>query len=236
MSSTKKKPTGKLGTQLRGKLQGDYSARGKAKYSLWYHYSPKARGDVVLHGDPQYYHFILLESDPDVVNINYGIQQAAIRIVGEELGRIVNAEVQMSDGSVVWRCVRSEEKESLANKAANLELLISQGVHKELPRRVEIFTSSEITANSVRIQNWNRLVPYLAQARAWPLHEFGNEVATLLHTRDEVALPEVTALAEPGLEALYIAALLQGVTFGRFRSNLNEQPWGVSSRFWVAAS
>ncbi len=236
MSARPKKPSGKLGTQLRGKLQKDYLVRGKTRYSLWYAYSPKARADVVLHGDVQYYHFLLVESDPEVASANYDVQQHARRIVGEELGRVVNVEIRMADGTVVWRCVRAEEKDFLATAVANLQLLIDQRVHKELPQRAEVFTGTEITANPVRIQNWNRLLPYLGQARAWPLHEFGNEVATLLHTHDEVALSEVTALAEPGLEALYVAALIHGIQLGRFRSNVNEKPWGQGSRFWVARS
>lgn len=230
------KPAGRLGTQLRGKLHGDYAARGKALYSLWYAFSHKGRADVVLHGDPQYYHFLLVESDPEVASVNYDVREHAQRIVGEELGRLVNAELRMADGSVVWRCVRAEEKASLATQLANMQLLIERRVHKELPARIEVLTSPEITANPLRIQNWNRLLPYLAQARAWPLHDFGNDVATLLHTRDEVALCDVIALAEPGLEALYIAALLHGVQFGRYRSNLNETPWGLGSRFWRTQS
>jgi len=233
MSTHKKGPTGRLGTQLRGKLQKAYSARGKTRYSLWYAYSSKGRADVVLHGDTQYYHFLLVESDPEVATANYDVQQHAARIVGDELGLLVNVELRMTDGSVVWRCVRAEGNESLATQIANLQLLIDQRVHKELPQRVEVLTTPEITANSVRIQNWNRLLPYLAQARAWPLHEFGNEVATLLHTRAEVALCDVIAMSGPGQEALYIAALLHGVQFGRYRSNLNERPWGQGSRFWV---
>jgi hypothetical protein len=227
-----KKPSGRLGTQLRGKLQKDYATRGKTRYSLWYAYSAKGRADVVLHGDSQYYHFLLVESDPEVASVTYDVQEHAARVVGEELGQLVNAELRMADGSVVWRCVRADEKASLATKVGNLQLLIDRRAHKELPARVEVLTAAEITANPVRMQNWNRLLPYLAQARAWPLHECGNDVATLLHTRDEVALCDVTALAEPGHEALYIAALLHGVQFGRYHSNLNEKPWGLGSRFW----
>ena len=234
MSASKKKPTGKLGTQLRGKLQKDYVARGKALYSLWYAYSPKAQADVVLHGDPQYYHFLLVESDPEVASVDYAVQQRAMRIAGDELGQIVNVEIRLADGSVVWRCVRASSNDSLTAKVANLQVLIDQRVHQELPKRIEVLTGPDTTVNPVRIQNWNRLLPYLAQARAWPLHEFGNEVATLLHTHDEVALCDVTALAEPGREALYIAALLHGVQFGLFRSNLDEKPWGLGSRFWVS--
>jgi len=97
-----------------------------------------------------------------------------------------------------------------------------------------VVSGEDTTAQPMRLQNWNRLIPYLAQARDWPLNEFGNGVATLLHTCQEVALSDVTALAEPGQEALYIAALLRGVQFGLFQSNLNETPWGLRSRFWRA--
>ncbi|QPF73983.1 hypothetical protein G8A07_14370 [Roseateles sp. DAIF2] len=237
MSGTRKplkKATGRLGTQLRGKLQDDYAGRGKSKYRLWYAYSSKAQADVLLHGDPRYFHFLLVESDPDVKTANYNVQARAMQIAGEELGQIVDAELHMADNSVVWRCVRAEETSSVATKVDHLHLLVGQRVHRDLPSRVEVLTAAEITSNPMRIQNWNRLLPYLGQARAWPLNEFGNEVATLIHTRDEVALCDVVALAEPGREALYVAALLQGVQVGRYLSNLNEKPWGLGSRFWGA--
>jgi hypothetical protein len=229
------KSKGRLGTQLRGKLQKDYLARGKTRYSLWYAYSSKAQADVVLHGDTQYYHFLLVESDPHVSSANYEAQAHAAQIVGEELGEVVTAELSMADGSTVWRCVRAEESASLTTKVENLRLFSEQCEHKGLPTRVEVLCAHEITANPVRIQNWNRLQPYLAQARGWPLHEFGNELAALLRTHNEVALSEVTALSSPGQESLYIAALLRGVQLGRYQSNLNEKAWGLSSRFWVAA-
>jgi hypothetical protein len=229
-----KKRTGRLGTQMRGKLQQDYLARGKSRYSLWYVYSAKARADVVLHGDSQYYHFLLVESDPLVTSASFDVQRHARRIVGEELGQLVDAEIRLADSQLVWRCVRSEITDAVAVKAENLQKLIAHRLHAELPSRLEVVSGEEITAQPMRLQNWNRLIPYLAQARGWPLHVFGNEVATLLHTCQEVALSDVTALAEPGQEALYIAALLRGVQFGRFRSNLVETPWGLGSRFWRA--
>lgn len=233
MKSADKALTGRLGTQLRGQLQKDYRARGKSRYSLWYAYSPKAGADVVLHGEPQYYHFLLVESDPNVVSADYVVQEKASRVVGEELGRLVDVELRMADASVVWRCVRAEVSSALTTRVSNLQLLVSQRVHKELPDRVELLTMAEIAVNPLRIQNWNRVLPYLGQARAWPLDEFANDVATLLHTRQEVALCDVLTLSELEREALYIAALLQGVQFGRFRSDLNEKPWGLGSRFWV---
>lgn len=237
MTTGKGKPKGKLGTQFRGKLQSGYAARAKAHYNLWCCYSPKARADVLLHGDPQYFHFLLVESDPEVKEVTYDVADLVRRVVGEQLAELVCAELRMVDGRVVWRCVRDEATEALSTKVDNLRLLIGQRIHAELPTHVEIHLTPEITANGVRIQNWSRILPYLAQARSWPLHEVGNQVATFLHTRTEVALCDVIALAERGREALYVAALLHGVQFGHFQSNLNEMPWGTTrSRFWVARS
>ena len=47
-AAPKKSATGRLGTQMRGKLQQGYAGRGKSKFRLWYAYSPKAQADVVL--------------------------------------------------------------------------------------------------------------------------------------------------------------------------------------------
>jgi hypothetical protein len=234
MSAADKGSSGRLGTQLRGKLQKDYKRRGARKYALWYVYSPKGRRDAVLHGDLRYGHFLHVESDPDIQFVDYAPTEKVSRIVGEELGKCIDAEVHMVDGGVVWRCVRQAKgADKLSAQLANLQLLITHRTHKELPQRVELLTEKEVFAQAQRIQNWNRALPYLAQAREWPLHEFGNEVAILLHTRREVFLRQVMELGDKKHQALYVAALLHGVQLGRFKSDLNEQPWSLRSRFFA---
>lgn len=234
MSAAAKGKTGRLGTQLRGKLQKDYTQRGARQYALWYVYSPKGRRDAVLHGDVRYGHCLHVESDPDIKYVDYAPRDKVNRIVGEDLGKCIDVEVHLVDGGVVWRCVRpAKHAEKLSAPLANLELLITHRTHIELPVRVELWTEKEVFAQPQRIHNWNRALPYLAQAREWPLHEFGNEVAILLHTRREVFLRQVMELGDKKHEALYVAALLHGVQFGRFKSDLNEQPWSLRSRFFV---
>jgi hypothetical protein len=235
MSAAGKGKTGRLGTQLRGKLQKDYNRRGARRYALWYVYSPKGDRDAVLHGDLRYGHFLHVESEPQIRFVDYAPQEKVNRIVGEDLGKCIDAEVHLVDGGVVWRSVRNAESaDKLSASLANLRLLIAHRTHKELPVRVELWTAKEVFAQPQRIQNWNRALPYLAQAREWPLHEFGNEVAILLHTRREVFLRQVMELGDKAHQALYVAALLHGVQFGRFQSDLNEQPWSLRSRFFVA--
>lgn len=231
MSSSKKGT--RLGTQLRGKLQQGYQQRGKSRYSLWYVYSPKARRDFVLHGDLRYGHFLQVESDPDVHFVDYAPHPRLASLIGDELSDCIDAEIRLVDGTVVWRCIRSEATAGKVSSAiANLQLLISQRALKGLPARIETFTEQEVYAQPQRIQNWSRLIPWVAQAREWPLHEFGNEVAVLLHTHGEVLLQDVMALGEAEQQGLYIAALLQGVQFGHFASDLNDRPFSLLTRFY----
>lgn len=235
MSGSNKKSSGRLGTRLRGKLQEDYDLRGKSRYALWCVYSPKSRADVVQHGDLRYGHFLHVESDPTVKSVDYKPRERVARIVGTDLGECVDAEVHLADGTIVWRCVRSSEaSRKLSASLSSIKVLIEQRVHRDLPVRIEIWTDHEIYAQPQRIQNWNRLVPWLAQAREWPLHQFGNEVAALLHSRHELLLRDVMAIGDEEQRALYVAALLHGVQFGHFQSDLNERPWSMRSRFFVA--
>jgi len=224
----------RLGTRLRGKLQADYNRRGKSRYSLWYVYSPKGRRDFVLHGDLRHGHFLHAESDPDVDFVDYAPHDRVARLVGEVLSECVDAEIRLVDGTVVWRSVRSTSSVRKVSAArANLEHLIAQRAHKDLPARIETWTEQEIYAQPVRIQNWNRLLAWVAQARQWPLHELGNEVAILLHTHAEVLLQDVLSLGKDDHKGLYVAALLQGVQYGRFGSDLHEQPFSMRSRFYL---
>jgi len=237
MTVGSKRPTGRLGTQLRGKLQKDYTRRGKSRYSLWYVYSPKAQRDFVLHGDLRYGGFLHAESDPAIRFVDYAPHDRVARIVGEELAALVDIELHLADGSTVWRSVRpSDSAVATADPLKNLRLLVEQRIHKDLPTRVEALTEREIYAKPQRIQNWNRLIPWLAQAREWPLHEVGSEVATLLHVRGDVLLQDVLALGDGEHQGLYVAALLHGVQFGQFRSDLDDRPWTPRSRFYVIST
>ncbi len=235
MSTVQKKPgSGRLGTRLRGKLQDDYQVRGKRKYALWYVYSPKARRDLVLHGDLRYGHFLHAESDPTVACIDYLPKARVADIAGKDIGDCIDAELRLHDGTIVWRSVRSASSvDKSAAVLANLQLLVDHRTHKDLPARLEVVTEREVYAQPERIRNWNRVLPWIAQARELPLHEYGNEVATLLHTRREIRLSDVMALGDERTQALYVAALFHGLQYGSFQSDLNEQHLSTRSRFFV---
>ncbi|KPF67243.1 hypothetical protein IP84_13940 [beta proteobacterium AAP99] len=220
---------------MRGRLQSAYDSRGKATASLWYVYSAKASADVCLHGDTHYYHYLLVESDPTISSVEYNYASKARGIAGDPIGDAVSVRIETREKAVVWRCVCSEPSKELSTLVENTQTLIERKAYRSLPDRIEVVTAEEVIANPIRIQNWNRLMPYLAQAQALPLQEYGNDVAALLHTRSTVTLIDVVALArESNHVALHVAALVRGVQLGRYESDLNEQPLSDRSTFWSA--
>lgn len=222
----------RLGTSMRGVLADAYHARGHGRSGLWLTYSPKADKDVVLKSDIEFGHFLLVESDPDVVNVDYAPARRLQTYAGEGIATIVDAELTLSNGTVVWREVKcSEDVENGATGRANLQLLIQIKAAEAVAARHELITEKEIYANPMRIRNWMRIVPWLAQAREWPLHAYVSEVAALMRTRGNVVLADVLNLGDSRDSAIYAAALFRAVQRGRYGNDLAERPLTSRSVF-----
>jgi len=222
------------GTRLRGQLAQAYEARGGHQNILWLHYSPKARQDVCLSSDLEYGHFLLAESDTSIDKVNYAPAKQVARVAGESFGTIVDAEVRLKTGEVIWREVKhsSDLAEGEANRA-NLQILIQQQAAKDAAARHEVLTEKEIFACPQRIRNWHRVIVWLAAAREWALHDYAIDVATLMRRHGRIEFREALSLGDSEHASLYGAALLQEVQRGAFHSDLDVRPFTPSSIFCV---
>lgn len=224
----------RLGTRLRGDLAEAYAARGHHISNLWFVYSPKARRDFVLRSSLEYGHFLLVESDVSIVKVDYSPAKRVAMLAGEAFGTIVDAEVTLANGQVVWREVKnSSDLVAGEQTRANLQILIQAQAATDAGVRHEVITEKVIYAIPQQINNWHRVLAWLAQAREWALHDYGNQVAALLHRRRRVELEEVAALGTPEEVGLYFAALFQAVQRGQFCSDLHSAPLSLRSQFWL---
>lgn len=146
------KPKGaRLGTRLRGKLAEAYDSRGHHRSNLWYVYSPKARADVVLRSDVEFGHFLLVESDANIVHVDYSPEKRIARIASVEYGTIVDAELTLRDGTRVWREVkRSEDVEQGAQTRANLQLMVQMKAAAFAGVTHELITDKQVFAQPPR--------------------------------------------------------------------------------------
>ena len=222
------------GIRLRGLIAEAYEARGGHQNILWLHYSPKAKRDFVLSSDLEYAHFLLAESDTRIDKVDYAPRKRVARIAGETFGTVVDAEVQLKSGEVVWREVKFSEDlaEGEANRAS-LQILIQRQAANDAAVRHEVLTEKEIFACPQRIRNWHRVVAWLAAAREWALHDYALEVAGLIRRFGRIEFREALALGDAEHAALYGAALLQEVLRGSFHSDLDVKPFTPRSIFYA---
>lgn len=212
----------RLGTQLRGKLSGAYASRGRFRSKLTYAYSPRMGRDVVLHSQLEFAHFVLAESDPLIFKINYSPEKRISNIQDDVLGTIVDAEVELKDGTLEWREIKYSgklDKRSEHQWQAQAEAAFQHGI------RYRRFTEKEIFVCPQRIENWIEVIAWLSAVRARPSYEFDIAVLDLLHQKGKVTVGEVQNLA--GLRsdsACLVAAAFRKIQTGDFISDLDFNP------------
>jgi hypothetical protein len=219
--SSKKAGT-RLGTQIRGEMAEQYDQRGHGAADLVLHYSGKTGKDAGIKGLREFKHYLHVESDPDVVDVDYMPHAANTKIAGKAYADLVHTVVKLKDGSTVWRRLVESEGEP-PPLLADLRAAVGKGALAEVAR-VEVWTSGVIEANAMRLRNSLRVLGWIAGARYWPLGEYKSAVLELLGQRRSLMFGDVVLLGEGPKQALFGAAVLQLACNGAIRSDLNEAP------------
>jgi hypothetical protein len=212
----------KLGTQLRGKLTDAYAARGRSRSKLPYTYSPRMQCDVVLRSLLEFAHFVLAESDPQITKIDYAPEKQIANVQDDVLGTIVDAVVELKDGTIEWREIKHSgklDKRSEHQLQAQAEAAYREGV------RYCRFSEKEIFACPQRIDNWIEVIAWLTSVRDRPSYEFDTAVADLLRRNGTVTIDEIQRLGRTRPESTcFVAAAFRKVQSGDYVSDLDFKP------------
>ncbi|WAL84944.1 hypothetical protein OYT13_11345 [Pandoraea sp. XJJ-1] len=201
---------------MRAALADAYDKRGHRKANLCYVYSPKSDRDWALSGQLELAHFVLAESTPDIVSVNYA---PAPRQVSADTGSPLiswSAEVRRHDGTWEWRCLG--ETADLAKEQARVRLAQAcEAVHCRL-------SEHDLHADSVRIHHWLRIIHWLALYRGIPLAHESMAVGALLDAGQATSLKDVARLDQVGRGDAYIAAAFRLVQSGCLVLALGNEP------------
>ncbi len=234
MSKASKGATGtgrgrRLGTQLRGEMTALYDARGKGNADLVLHYSPKAKRNVQLSGQLQFLHFLYCEIDCHIATADYSPGSAISSLAGDKFAALVDAQVETSDGKVIWhRLIASEPDEEALT--VDLRAVLGKGPLAGVSA-LETWTTTRLTANPMRLRNSLRAVAWMSAARHWPLAEFKSNTLALISKRRSVTFDEILNLESGPRRALSGAAVLELACTGAIRSDLLEVPLHGLTRF-----
>ncbi|VVE21111.1 hypothetical protein PCE31106_03137 [Pandoraea cepalis] len=218
MSSTTSHPAtnARPGTRMRAALADAYDKRGHRKANLCYVYSPKSDRDWALSGQLELAHFVIAESTPDIVSVNYA--PVPRQVSTDTRSSVISwcAEVRRHDGMWEWRCLG--EATDPAKEQARVRL--ARAFEAEHCRLSE----HDLRVDSARIHNWLRIIHWLALYRGIPLAHESMAVGALLDAGHAISLKDVARLDQVGRGDAYIAAAFRLVQSGYLALALGNEP------------
>lgn len=225
-----KKPlSGRLGTQMRGKIAAQYEQRGHQRTSLWYTYSPKSNKDIVLSGHLMYSHFVLMEADPKVKEVNYSPEPTDIWLSnGQPPHQLeIHAVVTCRNSKIEWHrvmaLVGSQNKQEFLESSSYTTVANAHGA-VYVP-----WCEQDFIQYSQRIANWRRVLAWLSVIRDRSVSRFETDLAVLIHSRSTISIREIADFAPKKEFPLYLAAAFHQVQLGQLYSNLDDAPLSYST-------
>lgn len=217
----------RLGTKFRGKLAASYGQRGVGPNSLWYVYSPRTRTDWVLRSDLEWDHFVLAESDPDLVNCVYAPDKRTVTFQGDTVNLEIDAVVTLRDGTIEGRLVRYSTDEPDPMQAPKLARQTAAA--EALGMRYRVLTEEYIRRNHILLANWRRAIAWLAAARDRSLAAFELELERAITLEAKLTLADIESRFGEASFPLYAAAAFSGVQKGIYRSDLDKMPLSLQT-------
>lgn len=223
------RPGRRLGTQFRGHLAEAYDRRGHGGANLYLGYSPKCQANVCLPGDLHYFHYLLVEGDPQIKQVDYNPRGVVARLAGDLPAKLVHAQIRMRDGTLVWRRLVRHGTED-PDEVRQLSVAVGKGLLSEVSR-LEILTDQQLTDQPTFLRNMHSALPWVVSAKHWPLHTYRLRLLSSVRKQRCLTFRQVLEMGQGNQSALYAAAALTMAFKGEVISDLRTQTFGALTLF-----
>ena len=227
----------RIGTSMRGQLQQAYDERGSALSKLYTCYSLKCKRDVILTGDLRLLHFLLRESDPSVLSINYAPSPRS-----EEHRRHCHVEFLSKDGTLHVESIRASRHLTQTRKAVICDALRADylplgghrlGDYKKV--EVRVLTDQDILpSNETRLRNWNRLLMRFAATRHCSLVHAERVLMARLESSGTCTVRDFVDMdSEHARTSQLLSAAIKSAANGVCQADLDTKPFSMATQFWL---
>lgn len=229
VSKTKSQTSSRLGSRLRGKLASAYSGRGTHQSKLWYVYSPKTGRDWVLRGNLEWGHFLLVEADLDIRDVDYSPASEIVRVGDDDHATTLDAVVTFRNGAIEWREIKwSDETKGCDTRTLHQWEAQVEAASRSGARYVR-YSEKEIYACPQLIANWTRVVAWLAAVRGRSLYSESLEIVAMLDAHGIVSIGDIQLFGAAESGACRVAAALKGIQDGHFNADLRNAPLSINT-------
>lgn len=191
--------------------------------------SPKMGRQMKFYSSLEYHHALLLEGTPEALQFC----EQPLKIQLHSKWYVFDCWIRWSDGREEYREIKPTDKLVLNDVGARVpsrwdEIVAycnSQG------RLSNFITEKTLKPQEHLIRNWQRLVPYVLEARERPRPDLEKSLVLAVGDAPQITLGQLSRLLAAERQASVIAALANLLHKGRLLADLNHQRLGPSLEF-----
>lgn len=199
--------------------------RGRFGSNFWEVYSPKLDRNVCLYSNLERDHWVLVESDPNIVWFLENPIAIRIRIDGRDIRTVPDMMVRFSDDTEEYREVKHvKDLASLDERGIN-QLAAQHTWASVCGRSYRIIDDTEIRANRIYLANWKHALSYVAQFQPVELQNALRVLRQLFDSSPRWILGELENRCAPLSKTLTRAAIVRLLQSGHITADLMQYPF-----------
>lgn len=209
------------------------SRRGRILGPLWIFHSQRARRIVRLRGNIVYYAWLLLESDPDVVELCEQPFAVRVKVDGRWVLAVVDIWVRLRDGReyFVVAAYRNHLAGSQQSAATKRRVRALTEWAKQGGTALVVMPHTVIWRHPQLLSNWSHILRFLREENREAELDFGGLVLRAMTARGRMTLGEFESSFTRHEPTLVRAAVFRLLVAGALRADLREDRLGANTEF-----
>lgn len=228
-----RQPGPRLGTSRRAQLALAHGRKPNALATLWYAYSGHNGEDVVLQGQMEWANFLLVESTPKVLSVDYAPRPNILG--GTAHAALASIVAYTFERASEWHVLHAAEPDQKQVLLADISKVPSKTLIRaaqDVGAIVVVRTKADFQAQALLLSNWARALSWIAAARCHGLSDMQEKACSTIRATGPMTLRDVQRDAlDPHAFALAVAAMFRLVQQGRLACDLHLHPLSLNTKF-----
>lgn len=204
--------------------------------NFWTGYSPKIKREVHFYSDLEYDHWILVETNPNIVSFCEQPIRIEKVIGGERAESIFDMWIKCRNGEESFVEVKYS-KELDPNSIKSLRTLRQIEIQRlwceENYYKYSVQTEKEIRGNQIFLANQRIILPYINN-RTHPIDLDHYQILKIIN-EGRILLKEIEQRLPTIPSARIREAIYLMIYHGKIQANINQKPLGAETEVWLHA-
>lgn len=196
----------------------------------WYSYSPKLKRDIYLFSDLEYEHWLLIESNPQIIEFCEQPLEVTGVINGKCKKSIFDMWIKFADGKQEFREIKYSFDLNKSNVIDQIAIQSTWCNEHGFEHRVQ--TEDDIHGNRLLLSNLKLILKKIKQSTPSDIHRYKIKKILKENLNQKVSLGTLIYQSKLTPDKLY--ALISWMIFnGEIHSDISQCHFGINTEVWI---